>query len=292
MRTWLIILCCLPALVASLRGEVLINEVLFDPEGVDTGEEWVELLNSGTETINLRDYLLDADGPNFMLPDYLLPPGEILTVHTNFQGDPYVEDGHMYLFNQDHNLGNSHGFVGLWRPNDFGQVAEFFVSYVAYGAPGQTWESQAVTAGIWYDGEFVPDVAAGHSIHWDGCGVGAAFWYDDPEPVPGPSEVITEIPGTDSAPATAPGSLLLLPNYPNPFNSNTRIRFQLGERALVNLALLNLLGETVMTPLRSTSLAPGEHCVEVDLNGFPSGTYFCRLSTARESRVQAISYIQ
>ncbi|MBC8478008.1 lamin tail domain-containing protein, partial [bacterium] len=193
LRILLITLCCLPTLVSSLRGEVVINEVLFDPEGADTDLEWVELLNNGSSSIDLRDYLLDADGPNFLLPEYLLLPGDILVVHTNFTGIPYVDAGHMYLYNPDHNLGNTHGFVGLWRPNEYGQVAEFFVSYVEYGAPNQTWESQAVTAEIWYEDEFVPDVAAGHSLHWDGNGIGAAFWFDDASPVPGVAEELTEV---------------------------------------------------------------------------------------------------
>jgi hypothetical protein len=294
MRTkkFLIVLCCLPLLISSLYGEIVVNELLFDPDGTDTDLEWVELMNDGAQSINLRDYLLDVDGPNFMLPEYILPPGEILTVHTNYSGTPHVEDGHMYLYNTDHNMGNSHGFVGLWRPNDFGQIADFFVSYVEYGAPGQTWESQAVTAEIWYDDEFVPDVAAGHSIHWDGLGLGAAFWYDDPEPVGGESETVTEVMMGSSDTIMNRENIRLLPNYPNPFNASTRIRFQLMETSSVNLTIHNTLGQTVRSLLNGSHLNPGQHSVDLALGGLPGGTYFCCVTVAGDSKVQPICYLK
>jgi hypothetical protein len=294
MRTYkfLIVLCCLPLLISSLYGEVLVNELLFDPEGADTDLEWVELFNDGADSVNLRDYLLDVDGPNFMLPEYILPPGEILVVHTNFSGTPYVEDGHMYLYNTDHNMGNTHGFVGLWRPNDFGQVADFFVSYVEYGAPDQTWESQAVTAEIWYEDEFVPDVAAGHSIHWNGQGVGAAFWYDDAEPVAGGTETVTEIMMGSSDTIMEGEIVRLLPNYPNPFNNNTRIRFHLMQTSRVNLTIHNTLGQTVRSLLSGSLFNPGQHSVDLELTGLPGGTYFCRVMAAGDSQVQLICYLK
>jgi hypothetical protein len=167
------------------RAAVRINEIFYDPEGSDSGEEWIELVSLENTVINLRDFLLDADGPNLLLPDYLLAPGEIVVVHTNMEEATHTEQGHIYLQNDAHNLGNTHGFVGLWRPNDQGQVFEFLDSYVEWGSGGHTWENQAVAAGVWYDDEFVPDVAAGYSIHWDGQGLGAAFWEADPDPVAG-----------------------------------------------------------------------------------------------------------
>ena len=38
---------------------------------------------------------------------------------------------------------------------------------------------------------------------------------------------------------------ILYPNYPNPFNSNTAIAFYLSEPAIIDLSIIDLLGNTV-----------------------------------------------
>ncbi|MBN2564407.1 MAG: lamin tail domain-containing protein, partial [Candidatus Eisenbacteria bacterium] len=45
---------------APARGQVLINEVLYDPEGPDTGLEFVELLNCGREGVLLTGWVLET----------------------------------------------------------------------------------------------------------------------------------------------------------------------------------------------------------------------------------------
>ncbi|MBX2989532.1 MAG: S8 family serine peptidase [Bacteroidetes bacterium] len=46
---------------------------------------------------------------------------------------------------------------------------------------------------------------------------------------------------------TAPGTFVLYPNYPNPFNSGTTIRYDIGESSHVTLTVYNLLGQQVRT---------------------------------------------
>ena len=41
------ILAILFILKTSIVAQVVINEVLYDPTGSDTGNEWIELYNSG-----------------------------------------------------------------------------------------------------------------------------------------------------------------------------------------------------------------------------------------------------
>ncbi|NIR68329.1 MAG: T9SS type A sorting domain-containing protein [candidate division Zixibacteria bacterium] len=50
------------------------------------------------------------------------------------------------------------------------------------------------------------------------------------------------------------------PNYPNPFNPTTTIRYQLPERHQVTLMIYNLLGQRVRTLLNQT-MAAGTHQV-------------------------------
>lgn len=80
----------------------------------------------------------------------------------------------------------------------------------------------------------------------------------------------------------APASAFALhQNYPNPFNPSTEIRFEVGERAAVKIAVFNALGELVAT-VADDMFSPGRHAETFDASGLPSGIYFVRLTS--ESR--------
>lgn len=81
--------------------------------------------------------------------------------------------------------------------------------------------------------------------------------------------------------STVPAGFELLPNYPNPFNPNTTISFQLPAEAEVQLVVFNTLGQRINT-LVNTTLTAGAHMAQwngLDQKGRPveSGLYFCRL---------------
>jgi hypothetical protein len=65
-------------------------------------------------------------------------------------------------------------------------------------------------------------------------------------------------------------------NYPNPFSSNTTIRFSLPHRTYVTLSIYNTLGQAVTT-LVSKELGPGKHAADWAVGDMASGIYFCRL---------------
>jgi len=73
-----------------------------------------------------------------------------------------------------------------------------------------------------------------------------------------------------------PGSLTLLPNYPNPFNPRTTIRFLIPTESDVSVKVLNLLGQQVAT-LFEGRLASGSYTTAWDASRFGSGTYLCNL---------------
>jgi hypothetical protein len=73
-----------------------------------------------------------------------------------------------------------------------------------------------------------------------------------------------------------PVSVQLYQNYPNPFNPSTVISYQLKVKSDVVLKVSNLLGREVATLVNGTKLQ-GEHHVEWDATGLPSGIYFYRL---------------
>ncbi len=77
----------------------------------------------------------------------------------------------------------------------------------------------------------------------------------------------------------APEEFFLAQNYPNPFNPSTTISFHLPGAGEVTLKVYNLLGDEITT-LISAMLDAGEHVIEWNAGGLPSGLYFYKIKTA------------
>lgn len=73
-----------------------------------------------------------------------------------------------------------------------------------------------------------------------------------------------------------PFEFSLLQNYPNPFNPATRISFVLPETGTVKLNVYNILGQLVKE-LYNGVLEAGEHTLNFDASGMPSGTYIYQI---------------
>lgn len=137
-------------LVAFLGGSaspLVINEVYYDHPGADDCHEFVELINSGSDTLDLEDYRLelasssDSWTPLFEGGPYdLLAPGEIYLIG----GDelPIYPDENLFA-----SLPNSRGALRLLDADGI------VLDRVGYG-------EEAVE----FEGEPCPDVAAGRSL--------------------------------------------------------------------------------------------------------------------------------
>ena len=89
-----------------------------------------------------------------------------------------------------------------------------------------------------------------------------------------------------------PEFMTLSPNYPNPFNAETRIEYQLPLASRVNLSIYNLLGQRVRV-LVDKSQAQGNHQAYWDGRndrgrGVSSGIFFIQLRTDGKSIVRRI----
>ena len=92
----------------------------------------------------------------------------------------------------------------------------------------------------------------------------------------------------DAAVAALPATSELLPNYPNPFNSRTILRYRLARAGAVEFAVYDLLGQRVRTITKGVQPA-GEYQIPWDgrdeegrLVG--SGVYLLRLKAGDEVR--------
>ena len=85
-----------------------------------------------------------------------------------------------------------------------------------------------------------------------------------------------------------PTEFALHPNYPNPFNPSTTIRFSLPEPAAVSLVIYNAIGQEVDVLLEQERLSAATHEIVWDASMLPSGLYIARLSTAKHQTTRKL----
>ncbi|MBU1063816.1 T9SS type A sorting domain-containing protein, partial [bacterium] len=73
-------------------------------------------------------------------------------------------------------------------------------------------------------------------------------------------------------------SFSLVQNYPNPFNASTMIEYNLTEKGVVQINILNITGQLIRT-LYSGEQPAGEYRLRWDATDQGSGIYFCELWT-------------
>jgi hypothetical protein len=80
-------------------------------------------------------------------------------------------------------------------------------------------------------------------------------------------------------------------NFPNPFNPVTKIKFDVPNFAWaqytepVQLLIYDILGRKVIS-LVSELLKPGTYEVDWDASRYPSGVYFCKLTSGNFSETK------
>lgn len=171
-------------LVAGGGGiDVVINEIMYDPEGSEVDGEWVELYNNGSTPINIDNWTFtdqDGTGDDFIFPDIEFPPNKYILLHTGEgANDTDFSDGvaHFYLWKTS----------AIWSPdgddvllkNDTG----IGIDYVAYGKEGfadpppseLSWSGPNCSA---YEGDSI-------SLHPNGLDTDSGLSWEESDPTPG-----------------------------------------------------------------------------------------------------------
>jgi len=145
-------------------------------------------------------------------------------------------------------------------------------------------QTEADAAGQWTAGKFVPTVAEGHSISYDGVGNSAGDWYDDATRTLGGQndDITTGFEDSRHSNGLYP-RFALVQNYPNPFNPTTVIEFSLPEEVHVSLRVYDVLGNEVAV-LANRRYTSGTYAVNVDARRWSSGVYLYRLNAGGYSR--------
>ena len=90
---------------------------------------------------------------------------------------------------------------------------------------------------------------------------------------------------TDNDTDLAPYEFALLPNFPNPFNPSTTIKFSLPDNQSVTLKLFNIMGQEVATLIDKRELKLGFHTVKWNAENMASGVYFYQLISNKNKAI-------
>ncbi len=91
--------------------------------------------------------------------------------------------------------------------------------------------------------------------------------------------------GNDNETMVTPEIFALYPNYPNPFNPVTNIKFSIPENQKVYLGIYSVTGRLVETLVNESRVA-GFHTIQWNAGRHASGVYFYRLDSGTKSMTQ------
>jgi hypothetical protein len=244
------------------KPALMINEFMADNKfGIQDEkgqhEDWIELYNAGPTPISCKGIYLTDDfiqAKLWPLPDITLDQAEFLLIFTD--GD--TDQGVMHA---DFKLNSRGEQIGLY---DARSEAGNWIDQIIF--PDQN-----------------PDVSFGRKVD------GSTQWCYQTEPTP-------DSPNHFSGANTAglpehPLTFRLYPNFPNPFNNCTRIRFSLPRQARVILRIFDLVGREVARK-ENGFLNPGDHTIGWNATEFSTGIYFFTLSAGNSRLVSKMVLVR
>lgn len=83
----------------------------------------------------------------------------------------------------------------------------------------------------------------------------------------------------------------LFPNYPNPFNPKTTIKFQVPNSSYVTIKIYDIAGRELIK-LINQKMNKGIYTVEFNGNNFASGIYFCQMVSGNFVKVQKLALVK
>lgn len=202
-----------------------------------------------------------------------------VTVEEKTSEHPYFGEGNLEGFAidgvQGQELQLERGKTYEFQMDDIGLIHPFYLSTDPVGAGAEPYE-ESVSGTPASENEtvtFTPTSNAPDSV-WYQCGnhlnMGWKIFIVEPTSI---ENDIGRVKG-----------FVLRGNYPNPFNPQTTIQFDLPENASVGVRIFNAAGQMVMEkPARR--FGPGQgHTIKIDANGLNSGIYFYNLDIENSRR--------
>jgi hypothetical protein len=105
-----------------------------------------------------------------------------------------------------------------------------------------------------------------------------------------PVELITRVASKKES-AVIPKKFELHQNFPNPFNSDTTIKFTLFESDQVSLKIYNILGEEIAN-LADQKFDAGEYSIHFDGMDLVSGVYFYKIQKGNDFKIKKMILVR
>ena len=103
--------------------------------------------------------------------------------------------------------------------------------------------------------------------------------------------MVSELQSVTGSTIVIPEDYALHPSYPNPFNPITNISYSLPIDTKVKLEVYNINGELINT-LHNGIKTAGNHSIEWNAEGYPSGVYFVKLIADEFTQTQKLMLIK
>ena len=142
----------------------------------------------------------------------------------------------------------------------------------------------AVTRGYLNKEWYMHNMETGFEIWRDGEGLTSNYFYSDV--IEGEYVPVS----VDTKNLVTP-SFRLEQNFPNPFNAQTEIRFEIKKQSRIDLSIYDLVGRKVRT-LENGFFTPGNYRTVFDASDLPSGIYTYKLRSPYQSQKQKCIYIK
>jgi hypothetical protein len=164
-----------PSSYGITLSPVVIQEVLVDPAGPNTGSQYVELLNATSMAADIGGWMLTDGFSSHTFPyGFTVAAGARVVIHVGSSGTDTGAEQFSPSFGELYATGSMallQGGIDL-------------VDFVEWGAINQNYEATAAQLAEWTAGDFVTPPAEGLSFHYDGISNTSASWQGA-NPTPG-----------------------------------------------------------------------------------------------------------
>lgn len=216
--------------------------------------------------------------------------------HLNYPNKPIIDTEFGFWSTENNSTQNQQALVF------YSTFAKAFVQYAAVNQDGTENKQTGFLAGVtwwcafdWY--------SAGHPMGYESMGiysmdrqtmkrVGSYMIYLY-KPYNESGGVVTAVDTRATVEGKRnPEKIEVMKAYPNPFNPLTTLEFFIPQRNRVTIRLYDMLGRKVMSLIEDVQYEMGLHQIKIDMEGYPSGVYLCRISSGNFSEMQKILYLK
>lgn len=247
----------------SPEAHVRINEIQYHASDALDSDDWVELLNTHAEPVDVSGWSLSDGNPSNR---YTIPPQTVLSPNGFLVMARFPDQFATMYPNVPHiggwTFGLSNGGETVLLTDSRGAL----VDSLTYD-DATPWPTEADGKGPTLERRD-PSLASSDPLTWHASLVDGGT----PHAPNSTSTVATEDP-----PLMPQGPFLSQP-YPNPFGSSTTLTFHLQEAGIVSLDVFDVLGRHVAALAQGYHSAPGSTTIRWEADSLPAGVYFVRLT--------------